>query len=166
MAEKCQERVTAVKGDLDAARAEEDPSKVPPLLTAVAALYRDLHAECRASDLPVPEDAAIASNVDLVWREDDVLGADDLWTEFPNAGWSLVESLPGLPDGFARSYFLSLAEQQPAGGLTARAPRPLCRSVPCSVVCACGRSPRCRMLAVCVRVNAAHNGACSQSVRA
>lgn len=128
MAEVSEGKVTEIKTELDAARAAEDVAKVPSLLTVVASLYRDLHGECRAANLEVPMDAALASNQDLVWREDDVLGADD-WTEFSNDGWALVENLPGLPDGFNRTYFISLAEQQPVGGLTAGALLPFCLQV-------------------------------------
>jgi len=85
-------------------------------LTKLAALYRELHAAVRDAALPVPHDAQLASNEAAVWSADCALGAAS-WTDFDNAGWALIETLPGLPDAFCAAYFITAAQRKPKAEL-------------------------------------------------
>lgn len=100
------------KAELDFTKTGEDAEALLAALADAAAVYKSLHIKARSAGLRVPRDAIISSSDKSVWEHDDLLAAKD-WIGFENAGWTLVDDLPELPEAFSATFFLSHAQELP-----------------------------------------------------
>ena len=125
-----EEQVDELSKAMAEAKASEEAFELGSALSKVTGMYKELYAQLKEANLPIPDDAVVASNSEIVWHEDSVLGAKD-WTGFDNAGWTLVENLPGLPEAFCTAYFITTTQPK-----TTAAPvvQPSATSLPLSFV--------------------------------
>lgn len=106
------EVLNAAKQELDFTKTGEDAEALQAALREAAAAYKALHIKARSAGVPVPKDAAILADAEVVWAKDDLIGARD-WMRFEDAGWVVMDELPEVPEIFDRTFFLAQDQGDP-----------------------------------------------------
>ena len=100
------------KQELDFTKTGEDAESLQAALEEAAASYKALHIKACSAGVPVPKEAMIQSNEHSVWSKEDLIGARD-WMKFADAGWTVMEDLPELPEIFDTTFYIAHNQSEP-----------------------------------------------------
>lgn len=100
------------KQELDFTKTGEDAESLQAALEEAAAAYKALHIKACSAGVPVPKEAMIQSNEQTVWSKEDLIGARD-WMKFADAGWTVMEDLPELPEIFDTTFYIAHNQSEP-----------------------------------------------------
>jgi hypothetical protein len=100
------------KQELDFTKTGEDAEALQAAMEEAAAAYKALHIKALSAGVPVPKEAMIQSNEHSVWSKEDLIGARD-WMKFADAGWTVMEDLPELPEIFDTTFYIAHNQSEP-----------------------------------------------------
>ena len=135
------EVLNSAKQELDFTKTGEDAEALREALREAAAAYKALHIKARGAGVPVPKDASILADAEVVWTKEDLIGARD-WMRFEDAGWVVMDDLPEVPEIFDRTFFLAQDQGDPPDAIVPVSAPPCCVLGPAPLRCVwmrCGR---------------------------